>query len=132
MDDALVAISDVYGYPVQLLDSPDAERDALLVVIGSVIHAQLARARLDVSAVRALADGLNRWLAEREDAQSEPEPVEVFAPTAQEWDGALALDLAELGCTRDDLKAMARTGDYASPAHRKLWLTVKPVPKDLS
>lgn len=58
------------------------------------------------------------------------EPIELIEPTTEEWDTAISRELVRLGCTREELEAMAQSGDYASPAHRKLWLTIKPIPKD--
>jgi hypothetical protein len=59
-----------------------------------------------------------------------PCEVEVIEMTVAEYDAALANDLANLGCTYEDLEAMAVTGVFASPMHRRLWLLIKPAPKE--
>lgn len=56
--------------------------------------------------------------------------TQVITLTHEEWEAARDNSLAKLGCTLEQLQKMARTGDYASPDHRALWLMIKPIPSE--
>lgn len=58
----LAELADMYGYPVTLKNSPSAEREAVLLTIGSSIHKQDAFARLAEDEVKAMRDALTAWL----------------------------------------------------------------------
>jgi hypothetical protein len=119
------------------LNAPErisALRDRITAYVS--IHAHgYDGARLDEQALPKFVDHLMRMVVEEsglpasfDQAGNDKPEVELIEVTVAEYDAALANDLANLGCTLTDLEAMAVTGDYESPMHRRLWLLIKPAP----
>jgi hypothetical protein len=50
--------------------------------------------------------------------------VEVIEQTREEWDAAVASDLARLGLTYDELAEQARTEDFSSDSARWIWMVI--------
>lgn len=59
--------------------------------------------------------------------------IEVWAPTPEEWDQAVAEQLAKFSLTFEEVRQQARSGDWSSPEVRDFWVvmggwTAEPLP----
>lgn len=79
-----------------------------------------------VEAAKSCREILAELTSESIEAGTYDQPAEVIELTPEEYQQAAQHALDSIGCTMDGLADMARRGDYPTPAHRKVWLAIKP------